>query len=177
MPVRRNTLTISHDELKRLLSYDPEAGIFKWLVRRGPAAPAGSRAGKPHHTGYRHITVARVVVAEHRLAWFYAHGKWPECEIDHVNRIKDDNRLANLREATRSLNQANSGQRSDNKAGHRGVSWHNGNGRWIASIGYQGKKIHIGSYKTPEAAAAAYAAKAAVLFGSFSSAEQGSHLQ
>jgi len=172
MAVRRNVLTISHNELKRLLSYDPETGVFRWLERRGPTALSGSRAGNPHHTGYRHITVAGVGVSEHRLAWFYVHSRWPECEIDHINRVKDDNRIANLREATRSLNQAYSGTRRDNKAGVRGVSWHKNNKRWIAAINIGGKQIHIGSYESKEAAAEAYAIRAQKLFGPFASVSQ-----
>lgn len=92
---------------------------------------------------------------EHRLAWFYTLGVWPE-RIDHVNGVKDDNRLSNLRECTIAENNQNRRRKKNNKSGHKGVSWHSYNKRWRSQITVQGKDTHLGYFLTKEEAADAY---------------------
>lgn len=93
---------LTQEVLKSLLYYDPETGIFVWLVTR-QRSPAGKEAGGYDEKGYRRICVNGTKVRAHRLAWLYMTGEWPEDQLDHINGLKDDNRFVNLREATNSL--------------------------------------------------------------------------
>lgn len=90
----------------RLLSYNPDTGLFTWLVSRGKAK-AGDIAGSPWKDGYLRIKVLRRGYAAHRLAWLFAHGHWPQLQIDHINGIRTDNRIHNLRDVDGVVNQSN----------------------------------------------------------------------
>lgn len=95
----------------------------------------------------------------HRLAWVHVHGSWPAGDIDHINGDKLDNRIANLRDVTRSVNKENMrSARGDNKVGLLGVHVRRQNTTrpYVASIRVSGKLIHLGAHNTPEAAHAAY---------------------
>lgn len=104
---------LTHERLRDLLTYNPVTGKFFWRMRGG--ARAGSMRGK-----YRSITVDGKAHLEHRLAWFYVHGRWPCDSIDHANCVEHDNRLENLREATLSQNMANKPRGRRNKSGFQG---------------------------------------------------------
>ncbi len=97
---------VTHEQLLKVLEYDPNTGIFKWKESRGPKSK-GSIAGTMHHTGYRYIEINNKPYAEHRLAWFYINKSWPVAEIDHIDRIKDNNKLINLRDVSHSINMKN----------------------------------------------------------------------
>ncbi|UOF79269.1 endonuclease [Caudoviricetes sp.] len=101
----------------------------------------------------------------HRLAWVYMFEHEPVGDIDHINMVKSDNRLLNLREATRSQNKANEGLRSTNTSGFRGVS--KSNSKWAASIWMNGKQRVIGRYANKEDAAKAYDAMALKIHGNY----------
>ena len=90
----------------------------------------------------------------HRLAWLYVHGAWPEKQLDHINRDKDDNRINNLREVDNKQNQENVGLWSHNTSGYRGVSVRR-NGTFQADIKLDGKTVCLGVFKTVEDAAIA----------------------
>ena len=145
------------------LHYDAETGIFVWRVGRRGTARAGSRAGSLKSGGYRHLMLHGTRYEEHRLAWFYVHGVWPVGEVDHINRVKDDNRIANLREVTRSENQQNITLQSNNTSGYRGVIFSKRERRWIAQIGIHGKLKYLGSFNSPEVAYEAYKSAAAAV--------------
>jgi hypothetical protein len=145
--------------LREVLSYDPDTGIFTWRVSRG-TAKAGSVAGSPDKDGYVILGLYGRLYKAHRLALFHAYGSMPDTHIDHRNGVPGDNRLSNLRPATRSGNCQN--QRcahSNNVSGLLGVS-QDGN-RWRAQIQVDGVNRYLGLFNTPELAHAAYlAAKA-----------------
>jgi hypothetical protein len=166
---------LTADLLRQILHYDPERGVFTWLPR-----PSGSRAERAWNArfagtragtglGYVAIGIFGRRYKAHRLAWLYVHGEWPGRELDHINCDKSDNRIANLRQATRSQNIANSRARSDSTSGIKGVRLHKPSGRWMARLTGGGKR-HIGLFDTPEAAHAAYVAAAEKHFGEFSRA-------
>lgn len=152
---------LTQELLKTALHYGPDTGIFTWLIHRKGTARAGSRAGAWKSGGYRHVQVFGVRYEEHRLAWFYMHGVWPNGEIDHIDRRKDNNCIANLRDVSRSENQQNMLMQSNNTSGHRGVSWSKSAKRWVASIVLHQKLTYLGSFVAIEDACAAYKAAAA----------------
>ena len=112
------------------------------------------------------MMVDRVVYRAHHLAWFYVHGFFPFSDMDHVNGNPSDNRIKNLRLATRSQNCSNSKLRKDNGYGVKGVTLRQ-NGRWIAQIQVAKKKFYLGSFGTAEAAHRRYHEAARELHGAF----------
>lgn len=159
---------LSHEELKRLLHYNPDTGQFTWLVNRGGSARKGSIAGnKIKTTGYMKIGVNCTRYLLHRLAWFYMTEEWPKYEIDHINGVKDDNRFHNLREADRSQNQFNSGMASNNSSGYKGVTYCKKSRKYKSQIMIMYKRINIGYFDTPEEAHEAYKKKALELAGQY----------
>lgn len=161
---------ISHEKLLSLLDYDPETGVFSWRVSRksyGGGKNPGDRAGTAQ-TGCRVITIDQVRYKEHRLAWFYVYGEWPGQEIDHINRDFNDNRVANLRLATRSQNSANMVKPRAASSGYKGVYQNRHSpGTWFAQISVDSKSKFLGRFTTPEEAHAAYVAAAQEHYGDF----------
>jgi len=148
---------ITQARLRELLDYDPETGVFVWKVRRSRSAKAGSVAGSRNLEGYINIKIAGSTYKAHRLVWLYAAGKLPRKQIDHINCVRDDNRLVNLREASPNENARNALRRGDNTSGYRGVSWDVKAGKWRAYIFKGGAQTHLGYFDRAEDAAAAYA--------------------
>lgn len=153
--------------LKELLHYDPKTGQFTWLANRSRIAKIGAFAGTDHSDGYTVIGIAGRVYKAHRLAWFYVHGEWPSDQVDHINHDRKDNRIANLRLADNSKNQANSRARKTNKSGLKGVYWNKSIKKWHAQIYAQGRKRHLGFFKTPQAAHSAYSDAAVAFHGEY----------
>lgn len=154
------------DEARAILTYDAETGVLTWARRRRKIV-VGQRAGSLNPNGYRTIRIDGKCYKEHRVIWLMVHGEWPKCHIDHVNGITHDNRLCNLREASRSQNLANSCRRRDNTSGFKGVASSPIKGKWMAYINKDGVRFYLGSYPTRESAHAAYRLKATELFGRF----------
>ena len=145
---------LAAERLRELLDYDPTAGTFTWRQRRGGKATNGIEAGGRHRGNYRRIKVDGHRYLAHRLAWFYVHGVWPSVGIDHFDTDPSNNRFANLREATMSENRQNLRRAVRGSAGLLGT-WRSGN-KWCAAIKLHGKRIHLGTFATTEAAHAAY---------------------
>lgn len=143
--------------LRELFHYDPETGVFTRLVTRpGKGARVGDVAGTLKPSGYLTIWICGANHMAHRLAWLYVHGKWPDHEIDHIDGNRANNAIANLRDVTRSVNHENLRRaRSDNAHGFLGVSPFKGKW-WKARITVNGKWQHLGTFRTPEEAHAAY---------------------
>ena len=136
------------------LSYSANEGVFRWKTKRR-GVRQGSVAGC-NCNGYVIIIFLGVRIYAHRLAWLYEHGEWPRLEIDHINNVKNDNRISNLRLATSTQNKLNRPLQKSNKSGHRGVFWRKQSAKWVA-IGTINKKIkHLGSFKNIEDAINAY---------------------
>jgi len=141
---------LTQERLKELLHYDPDTGIFTWIKATGPRCKIGNVAGSIQTFGYRQIKLNTINYCAHKLAWFYFYGELHNGEFDHINRIKDDNRIVNLRKATRSNNTQNVPIRKDNKSGYKGVSWNGYKKRWIAQIFINGKQKQIKASKNIE---------------------------
>jgi hypothetical protein len=146
-------MLMTQAQLKELLHYDPDTGVFRWRKNTG-RAKAGAIAGVIN-AGYRMIKVRKRSRSAHRLAFFYMNGKWPEAEIDHVNNNKDDNRMVNLRQASRAENMRNARRFKNNTSGFKGVSWHKVTGKWAARIYVDGKRLNIGLFASKHEAALA----------------------
>jgi hypothetical protein len=157
------------ERLKELLSYDPETGEFHWRVDRGHNARQGQRAGTINAKGYRVIEIDSKAHREHRLAWLYVTGKWPEHEIDHRDLDKLNNRFDNLRPATRSQNTCNKPVETRSSTGVRGVTRRE-NGKFRAIITVQRKRIHLGTFDTLPLAHMAYIEAAVEHHGPFARA-------
>lgn len=150
---------------RSLFEYDSDTGVIRWRVSRGKAK-AGSEAGCLDGQGYRIITAFGVIYQAHRLAWLLHYGAWPISELDHKNRDKANNRILNLREATRSQNACNSAPPVSKSSGFRGVTKHR-NGRWQASIKVKGRSIYLGLFDDVEDAHAVYCAAQMTHHGNF----------
>ena len=111
----------------------------------------GQEAGSIHQTGYRHVSWLGKVHKVHRLIFLLEHGYLPP-EIDHINSDRQDNRLKNLRPATRSENQCNRNALSNNTSGYAGVSWHGKSKAWVVRLMKNGKSKSIGYFKDLELA-------------------------
>lgn len=141
--------SITIERLRELLSYDPETGALTWLKRTSNRIRVGDAAGTHNKTlGYLQVSVDGVRTYAHRLAWFYVHQEWPE-EIDHINGIRSDNRLCNLRPATKKQNCENRVASQKNKSGYRGVNECKKTHLWVARIHHNGKGRSLGYFKTP----------------------------
>ena len=154
---------IDAETLRSLLHYDPDTGVFTWRVSRYGGARAGNIAGNIRKTGYKGIKVYGKLYFAHRLAWLYVYGEWPSNFIDHINCIEGDNRIANLRLANNSQNQANSRK---HKIGFPKGVRKRGN-KYQARIRVNTVEKHLGYYDTIEQAQAAYCEAAQKEFGAY----------
>ena len=111
----------------------------------------GKEVGSIHKTGYRHVTWMGKIHKVHRLIFLLEHGYLPK-EIDHINGDRQDNRLENLREVTRSENQFNKAMCSNNTSGFRGVNWHKHSKSWVVRVCTKGKTKILGYFKDLELA-------------------------
>lgn len=141
--------------LKEHLHYNPETGVFTWLVSRGKAK-FGKVAGSINTYGYTRIQLFNKTYLAHRLVWLYMYNKLPKNQIDHINGVRTDNRACNLREATTLENAQNLGLRVKNKSGFTGVCFHIRDKKWTSQIKINGKMKHLGYYITAEQAHQAY---------------------
>ena len=143
--------------IKSILNYEPSTGLFTWVARRGKVK-ANSIAGYVDKDGYVRIGVNYKQYFAHTLAWLYVYDSWPSLEIDHKNQIKNDNRIKNLRQVTRSENSQNKQLQKNNSSGFRGVDWHKTNQKWRAKIKIKNQLYHLGYFDSIEYAAKAYQA-------------------
>lgn len=165
-------------------NYDPDTGLFTTKLRprsefRSKAIytrhvnAVGKVVGCPNNEGYTKLHIDGVYHSAHRIAWLIMTGEWvlfPDFEIDHVNRIRADNRWSNLRKVTKSENQRNAGQRANNTSGVHGVNWKPKRtmtdpnaGRWVARIWNGPRHVYLGAFKTLHEASIARKAAERVL--------------
>ena len=154
--MQNKTTTLTADRLREVLNYDPETGFFTWKVSNSHRRRVGDRAGcLKTPDGYRLIRIDGVLHRAHKLVWLYLTGSFPVLGLDHINRVKDDNRAVNLREANQAQQGQNLPMSSKNTSGHRGVHWSNADEKWQAAIRIQGKKKYLGQFDNIEEASAA----------------------
>lgn len=154
-----------YEKAKELLSYNDITGEFCWKASRG-RVKSGDIAGTLSGKGYLQVSILGKRLYLHRVAWYFVHGEEPAETIDHINRNKTDNRVSNLRKASKAENNKNVIFRSDNSSGHRGVRFKNG--RWISFIQIDGKPRYLGSFSSLKEASEEYATAAKRIYGNFS---------
>ena len=141
------------------LTYDPDTGMFKWLdvSNCNGSKKSGWFLGSLDNKGYYKIGVLGKDYSAHRLAWYLMKGSFPKEQIDHINGVRTDNKISNLREVTNSQNQQNI-----KKA--RGTCFNKRSKKWESAIGHKGVKIYIGLFNTEEEAHQAYLNKKREIF-------------
>jgi len=185
-PRLKEAVPLTAERLRELLHYEPETGSFTWKARTPEDFEDGKKqskehncaiwngryAGKPAGTvnkviGYSTICVEHSYIYAHRLAWLYVHGSWPVDQIDHINSLRHDNRLSNLREADRGQQEMNKPVSARNTSGFKGVSWTPREQKWRANIAADGKPLSLGYWDDPLKAWVAYSIAAMKLHGNF----------
>jgi hypothetical protein len=126
------------------LIIDPEKGTIHRLIECG---------GRAKDNGYVHIKLNGRTYCAHRVIWEYKFGPIPHgMQIDHINGVRNDNRIENLRLATHAQNAQNRKLRTDNTSGHVGVTYKKQSRRWEARIDVDGERIVLGFFLTKEEA-------------------------
>lgn len=129
----RKEQRLTFERVDEVISYYPETGAFRWKETKNkqgkrPSLEAGARC-----ESCIAITIDRITVRAHRLAWFLINREWPPNEVDHINCDPFDNRISNLRLADRSQNEANCKKRKSGRSGAHNV-WITKNGKFQATI-------------------------------------------
>lgn len=166
---------VTQEKLKELFSYDQNTGKFTRLDC-GRRWKVGSIAGSLNKTlNYFYIEIDRKKYKSSRLAWLYVYGVFPKNDIDHINRIRTNDRIENLRDVTKSYNMKNCAMKKSNTSGFLGISFCKDINKWRSEIRKDGKSHHLGCFKNPEDAHNAYKKASLELYpeinGGFNEAE------
>lgn len=168
----RRGRALQAEYVRNLLRYDSQTGILYWKHRvtfspgwntRYFDRPAGFKV-----RGHLRIQIDGANYYAHRLAWLIFYGEWPEEQIDHINGVRDDNRIENLRSATGAENCFNKGMQRNNTSGFVGVNFNRQRNKWEARIWVQRKSRWRKFFDTPEEAYRARRAILPTIHGQFS---------
>ena len=132
------------------LKYNPETGDIIWIKDRVANKLIGQIAGNLNCYGYLRIKFNNKPYMAHRLAWFLYYGVWPQNEIDHINGVRTDNRISNLRDVTSSQNQLN--RKSHREKTVKYYTFDKSNQAWYVRAQINGKLKYLGYFKTEELA-------------------------
>lgn len=141
-------LTLTYSRAHEVFDYEPLTGNLRWKVQLNARAPKGSIAGTPHNHGYRQLKVDGLVYLAHRVVWLMTTGEFPEegmC-IDHINGVRDDNRISNLRVVSYMENSHNTKAKGTYRAGNK----------YGSQISVNYKELRLGLFDTEEEARQAY---------------------
>lgn len=153
-PIKRGTNL--KKRLEEIVSYNPETGVFYWKNLKNKNKKFGAEVKSKEKEGYIVINHKGKQYRAHRIAWLFYYGYMPIKGIDHINRDKTDNRIANLRLANDSQNAANVGLNKNNKTGVPGIFWCKKSSKWRLRTIFMGNRVELGRFKTKEEAAKAY---------------------
>lgn len=143
---------LDQETLKTLVTYIPETGEFFWKIGVRGSTKEKLAGGKSD--GYTIIRIDKKNYKSHRLAWLFVHGVWPSFEIDHINGVRSDNRLCNIRDVSRCVNAQNliESMPKRSKDAPLGVSWHRAAKKWRAMIWDGSKNIYLGLFEDADIA-------------------------
>lgn len=146
---------VTVEKFKEYFDYDHTTGILTLIKARGrkDTPRVGKQAGWVTQKGYLGIIFRRKFYAIHRLGWFMHYGVWPQDQIDHINRDKQDNRIENLRVVDNRTNQHNTASFNG------GAFWQKHANKWRSQIKVNGKTISLGYFDSETDARNAYSAK------------------
>lgn len=154
---------LTFDEANRLFTYDPFTGELRWsdneedlncYKRNNAARMKGKSITSTHVNGYIQVQVNKKGYLVHRVAWLMCWEEWPRFQIDHIDGNRSNNKISNLRDVPSLENQKNQKIHSTNRSGVTGVR-KKGHERFEATIFVNGKRLHLGVFKTLEDAASA----------------------
>jgi len=157
--------TITQERLKQLFDYHP-SGNLVWRVSNSRVAPVGSTPGNINQDGYKRLQADGRQYKAHRLVFLWHHGYMPP-EIDHINCIRCDNRIENLRAADNKTNTKNRLTNKNNTSGIKGVSWHKQHEKWQAYVNCEGRRVRLGYFESLLDAAALVISTRKQLHGEF----------
>ncbi|MDN8617820.1 HNH endonuclease [Variovorax ginsengisoli] len=151
----------SLQRLRELFHYDPATGVFTRLHASGNRRP-GPVTAKPDAHGYTYLHFDGVTYRQHRLAYFYVTGEWPNGPIDHINAARGVNAMSEIRAVTNAMNNQNRRKANrNNSTGVLGVSKKVWKGRVVgfaARICIDSKLKNLGTFRTKAEAHAVYVA-------------------
>lgn len=139
--------------LFQAIEYRPDTGECFWRFNVGVKSKSGEKAGSLMKRGYWEIQYNGARARSHRFAWFCVHGAIPSSmQVDHINHIRTDNRIANLRLVDQTGNSRNIDLRPENTSGVTGVTWDKNYGKWRSQIHIKGKCHYLGCFDVFEEA-------------------------
>lgn len=131
-------------------------GHLYWTKPKARRTKVSDKFGCLHHEGYRHGKFNNKLYREHRLIWLLIKGSWPKSDLDHINGVRDDNRIENLRECNDQQNNYNKSSLVGSSSKYKGVSWHKSEKKWRSQFNHNGKVKMIGRFDCEIEAAKAY---------------------
>ena len=160
------------ERIKEFLKYEPDTGKFFWVKnnlrdKTWHSNFEGKEAGSLKPSGYINIHFEYKRYQAHKLAWYFMTGEWPDKDVDHIDRIRNNNKWDNLSLASKQQNRFNSICPVNSISGVKGVSFIKRLGKWKSRITYEGKTYSLGCHLTMEEAKEAYETKAKELHGEF----------
>lgn len=151
---------ITQQLLKEYLNYNEVTGVLTWIKKPSKSTVVNTRAGSlVSSTGYRSISLFGRSYPEHHIIWCWYYGKFPKLQIDHQDQVRDNNRIANLREVTQVENARNRSRRQNTKVNEAGIWFCRRRKRYIAEITMNQKKVFQQSFEDVEDAIRARRAK------------------
>lgn len=155
-------------QLRKAWDYDASIGAFRWQVHASRKSRKGNLAGSMDNRGYVHLRYKNKSCLAHRAAWAIVHGKWPKGDIDHIDGDKSNNKISNLREASRSQNLVSKPVQTRSASGKKGVYFDKRYGTFRPYIDIEGARRNLGSFASVEEADAVRRAAEIAQWGAFS---------
>lgn len=144
--MRRDSRSVE-DHILECIQYDGETGLFMWKTTGRGRVKQGWWGGTLATNGYMRIQIMNKQYWAHRIAWLLTHGEWPSGQIDHINGVRTDNRIVNLRSVNGLENNKNQRKTEKNTSGCVGVSFDNRTNSWAAYVSVENRKRHLGRFE------------------------------